>query len=241
MTGLLVSVRNAQEAALAAEAGVDIVDLKEPSRGSLGPVAPSVVEEAAGAVAGRAPLSIACGELRDLVAGPPAAYRLPPPAYCLSAVQYAKIGLAGCAKLADWPHRWRQFQLALPPGTQAVAVAYADAHHCGAPGVQEVVEMAAAAGAGALLVDTCVKNGQRLLDHLSPDRLSRLLATCRAAGMLSVLAGSLDETCLLAVLKLRPDLIAVRGAVCRSGRESALDPQRLASLRAAIYEHCGES
>ena len=36
MTGLLVSVRSASEARVALAAGVDVIDVKEPNRGSLG-------------------------------------------------------------------------------------------------------------------------------------------------------------------------------------------------------------
>src|SRR5207244_7336185 len=42
MTGLLVSVRSAAEAETALAGGADVVDVKEPRRGALGPADPSV-------------------------------------------------------------------------------------------------------------------------------------------------------------------------------------------------------
>ncbi len=42
MTRLLVSVRSAAEAEIALSAGADLIDVKEPSRGSLGAADPAV-------------------------------------------------------------------------------------------------------------------------------------------------------------------------------------------------------
>ena len=63
MTRLLVSVRSADEARTALAAGVDLIDVKEPARGSLGAASPGVVADVVGAVAGRVPVSAALGEL----------------------------------------------------------------------------------------------------------------------------------------------------------------------------------
>ncbi|MEX0712176.1 MAG: (5-formylfuran-3-yl)methyl phosphate synthase, partial [Pirellulales bacterium] len=45
MTKLLVSVRSLAEARLALAAGVDLIDLKEPARGSLGALDPAVARQ----------------------------------------------------------------------------------------------------------------------------------------------------------------------------------------------------
>ena len=55
MTRLLVSVRSAEEAADAVSAGADLIDVKEPSAGSLGAATPEVVAAVMEAVAGRRP------------------------------------------------------------------------------------------------------------------------------------------------------------------------------------------
>ena len=54
MTLFLASVRDDAEAEIALEAGADIVDLKEPSRGALGAVDPSTITATVRTVAGRA-------------------------------------------------------------------------------------------------------------------------------------------------------------------------------------------
>src|SRR6478736_6242224 len=62
---LLVSVRSAAEAAAAVTGGADIIDAKEPSRGSLGPVEPTVLRAIAEALPGGTPLSVALGDVND--------------------------------------------------------------------------------------------------------------------------------------------------------------------------------
>ena len=73
--GLLVSVRNVTEALTALEAGADVIDVKEPTRGSLGAADSATLAAIAQAVGGRAPVTAALGELTDL-ATPTALRRL---------------------------------------------------------------------------------------------------------------------------------------------------------------------
>jgi uncharacterized protein (UPF0264 family) len=213
-TRLLVSVRNRQEAEEALAGGADLIDVKEPSRGSLGMADPAVWREVADAVAGRAPLSVALGELRDFRGG-----KQP----CLSSFQFAKLGLAGCAAIDDWPARWASALESFPPHVGRVAVSYADWRQAEAPPPRAVVEAGRTLGCRAWLIDTCAKHAGGLLDHVSIEELSDLIAFARRGGMLTVLAGSLTLESIPRVLPLSPDYIAVRGAVCRGGREGVLN------------------
>ena len=60
---LLVSVRSADEASIALESGADIIDLKEPNYGSLGPVTLELADKISREMGQKIPLSIAMGEL----------------------------------------------------------------------------------------------------------------------------------------------------------------------------------
>ena len=53
MTMLLASVTGSREAELAISHGADIVDLKDPVKGALGALEPSVVRDAVSVIAGR--------------------------------------------------------------------------------------------------------------------------------------------------------------------------------------------
>jgi hypothetical protein len=68
---LLVSVRSAEEVGPAFAGGADIVDAKEPARGSLGPVDLFVLREINAKVPPCIPLSVALGDFQDEAAAAP--------------------------------------------------------------------------------------------------------------------------------------------------------------------------
>jgi uncharacterized protein (UPF0264 family) len=114
MTKLLVSVRSAAEAAGALEGGADLIDVKEPSRGSLGAADPRVWSEVMAVAGPKCPLSTALGELRF-----DAVHALVPH---LSGFQFAKIGLAYCADHHRWSQQWAAAIRQFPRGVAPVAV-----------------------------------------------------------------------------------------------------------------------
>lgn len=228
MSRLLVSVRNLAEAQLAVDAGVDLLDLKEPTRGSLGAVDPSVVTEIIDYVAGRVPVSMALGELLDL------SNDVTPSLAVSRGLAYVKVGLARCTTQPDWLPRFVALANALPNATSLVAVVYADAARVGAPGVDEVLEAAAVARCTAVLVDTAIKDGRSLLDHWSPAVVRRFIAELRDRRLTSVVGGSLNGAMIAQVASWGPDYVAVRGAACRGDRTAAVDAEKLREVRTAL-------
>jgi len=230
--GLLVSVRDAVEAAAALEGGATVVDVKEPVRGSLGMADPEVAAAVAAVVGHRAPWTLACGELRDgvevihdhvrRVVGLLPAGAAPPFA--------AKAGPADAGE-AGWRERLMAFGRGLPSGVAPVAVAYGDWERVAAPAADEVIAVAAAAGFRLLLIDTCDKSGPPLVaDADAARRVAGWVGRARAAGLRVVLAGSLTAATLRAAVAARPDLIAVRTAACTGGRLGRVCGKRVAEL-----------
>ena len=69
--GLLVSVRDAAEAAEALDGGAAIIDVKEPRHGPLGAAEPEAIAAVARMVGTRRPWTMACGELGEVLEGEP--------------------------------------------------------------------------------------------------------------------------------------------------------------------------
>src|SRR5204862_496021 len=107
MTGLLVSVRSAAEAKTALAGGADIIDVKEPRRGALGPADRIVWKEILEIVDGRVPVSAALGELHSDSISEYAARA--------AGFAFAKIGLSDWRRHHDSPTKWSEIHLALPP------------------------------------------------------------------------------------------------------------------------------
>jgi uncharacterized protein (UPF0264 family) len=229
-TGLLVSVRDAAEAMVALDGGADIIDIKEPSRGSLGAADADVNAAIVAAVAGRAPISVAAGELLDW----PTATSPQFVAAVSRRVSFVKFGLAGCSAEPDWRTRWGSVFETFGGHIQPVAVAYADWQAARAPTPDEVLAHAQQCGCPALLVDTWNKSVGDLFDRWSAVYLAEFVHRVRAAGIHLVLAGSLKPTTLAKAVSCRPALIAVRGAVCDGDRGGTVTRSRVDAVRAAL-------
>lgn len=218
MTGLLVSVRDAQEARLAVEAGVDVIDAKDPAQGPLGAVDSTMLAEVVQTVAGRVPVSAAMGELLE---------GLRP----TSDVSFVKHGLAGCAGRAEWKSLWSQRIAHLPTGVAPVAVVYADWEVAQAPPPDTVLATGIELGCRVLLVDTFDKRSGSLLEIWGMEALERFVDKVHSADMALVLAGSLSAKTIQKVLHLHPAYVAVRGAAAYRGvREGKLDQRRVEEL-----------
>lgn len=222
---LLVSVRDASEAAAALQGGATVIDVKEPSRGSLGAADTDVMARVVDEVAGRASVSAALGELLEL---PGRAHKIP------SDVSFAKIGLSGCGQVADWGYRWASCLAELPPELRAVGVVYADWRRASAPPPEAVIEQASRLGCAAILFDTFDKQSGDLFAHFTSRQLEELVKGSRRARLSVVLAGSLTCETLPRAIGLGPELVAVRGAACRSGRNGTVDSTLVQQLRALL-------
>jgi uncharacterized protein (UPF0264 family) len=213
---LLVSVRSVEEAEAALAGGAALIDVKDPTRGSLGRADDEVIRAVVDAIGGRRPVSAALGEWAEQG-------RLEVPAVELT---FVKWGLAGCARRPDW-------RLQLMPVLQrshrprVALVAYADWQCAQAPPVDDVFALACDYPGTALLVDTHCKDHaggkQRptLLDWLPVSWVDDLCARAREARIPIALAGSLGPAEIRALLPVRPDWFAVRGAVCAEADRQA--------------------
>jgi len=234
-TGLLVSVRSAEEANIAVESGcVSIIDLKEPTNGSLGCVSIDIAGKILSHLPDSICKSIALGEVVDWPIWPTA--DLATRDEVLSQFHFAKAGLSGLANDIDWVQRWKACLSELPENVQRVAVAYADADRAGSPSVPSILRSAPEVGCSVLLIDTFCKDRGGLLDLYSIEALTQIVQAARANGLKVVLAGSLDLASTETVRTAEPDFVAVRGAVCGQGRTSKIELNKVTKLGRLIRE-----
>jgi len=242
-TKLLISVRDAAEAAVVLEAGVDWIDLKEPHAGSLGRPSLKVAQDVAKLLRTHPQRSAALGELGDLdkcdfESGPD--LQSGPAASFARLFPVLKMGLSGCkASKPDWQTRFKSLALALRNrGAELIPVAYADAATCSAPDLGEVLQVAQQLTSSHLLIDTFTKDGSSLLDWLPLETLRTTIASARQFQCGIVLAGSLRLDDARQLLPLNPAALAIRGAVCQSSqiasRTSSIDPTKVATWRALV-------
>lgn len=220
---LLVSVRDADETLAALHGGCDVIDVKDPARGSLGCAGADAIRSVVSAAETwrpEVPVSAALGETADWLAEAP--FAVP------RGVTFAKLGLAGMAPQPDWRAVWTgvrsRFEIERPDPLRWVAVAYADWIAAAAPAPEDVLTAAIETRCAGFLLDTWKKEGRRLGDFLHEDALRKLIDRARRSRLLVALAGRLSLCDLPGLVPLRPDLIAVRSAVCAEGdRTNSID------------------
>jgi uncharacterized protein (UPF0264 family) len=234
-SGLLVSVRDAAEAEEACAGGAAIVDVKEPLRGPLGAATAAMAAAVAAGVAGRAPWTLACGELAAGAEAAAASVHATLAALPRGGAgpAAAKVGPAGLAA-AEWPEAFATFAAHLPARVEAIAVAYADWSAAAAPAPEAIVAAAAAAGCRTLLIDTFDKSAAGILGLPVADRLPAWIGMARSAGMAVAVAGRLAGADVPRAAALGADVVAVRSAVCRGGRLGRVDRGLVAAAAAAL-------
>jgi len=232
---LLVSVRSAAEVAAAVEGGAEIIDAKEPMRGSLGAVDPAELARIIDAAPSGMPLSVALGDHPTTVAAA-RAMDLVGAVTQRPAELYVKVGLAGVAEPAAARAVLEAAVTAArrsPLEPEVVAVAYADHQLAGSVAPPTVLDAAAAAGARGVLLDTWSKDGRPLFAWAERSDLRRWVDGARNRGLLSALAGSLSLDHMAQICRLNPDVVGVRGAACEHGRAGVISARLVRQLARA--------
>jgi uncharacterized protein (UPF0264 family) len=240
---MLVSVNSPEEFEIALRAGVPWIDFKNPLAGALGRPNIECLEEVSSRICDlksedRFQWSIAGGELLE--------WSLPD-GFCeedrssleiLAGRGAIKWGLSHCAKVGDWKDRFGRLKDFLPKAEQAILAFYADHQRVDAPGWDEVFRAVQEFGLKRILIDTAVKDGKSLLDHLTVESLSEKIDQSHASGVQIAIAGSLRMKNLQQVVPLGADWIGFRGAVCRdiTDRSSPIDAQLVQSVQAFLQK-----
>nr|WP_245591336.1 (5-formylfuran-3-yl)methyl phosphate synthase [Derxia gummosa] len=252
---MLVSVRDLAEARVAAAAGVDFVDCKEPAHGALGGLAPATIAAivaelrglaapaavrpspaGSGAVgrvgAGSAPGDSAAAAPRALVSATIGDW--PADALDSALARAREVAAAGVdyVKVGLWPGaartRWLDAFAREPYAVVPVFIADAGLD-------LSLAARAAALRFPAVMADTDAKRGGSLIDRVGTEALAAFVAAVHGAGPVLVgLAGALRAAELPRLASLGADFAGFRSAVCAGDRAGKLDPGRLATLVAAM-------
>ena len=220
---MLASVTDVEEALMALDAGVDMVDLKNPAAGALGALDHSIIEAIVKSIDARTTVSATIGDLPM----DPALILAASKTMLATGVDVVKIGFFG--------NDFHQACLnALAPlakdGAKLIAVMFAD--EC--PNIQLLASIAQAGFYGVML-DTAHKDGSHLLTHMSLKVLADFVQKATALGLQTGLAGSLKATHIADLSYISPSYLGFRGALCvDSERTSALVPEKVNAIKSLL-------
>jgi (5-formylfuran-3-yl)methyl phosphate synthase len=232
MVRLMISVVSIDEAREALQGGAEILDVKNPSEGSLGAQPPELIREISRLFSAESEISAAIGDMPNL----PGTAALAALGAASCGVHYVKVGLHGAHNEADAVTLLREVQRAVAEfNTAVIAALYADYRRAGTLNPECLPRIAAKAGVHGCLLDTAIKDGHSLFEFTNSGALRALAQQAHADGLSFGLAGALQERDLSLANDLGADVVGLRAAACRNNqRHGPLDAMRVKKLRERI-------
>jgi (5-formylfuran-3-yl)methyl phosphate synthase len=223
MTKMLASVNSIAEALLVLEAGVDIIDLKQPALGALGALDSATVRQIVIEVNRRCPVSATIG---DIPLQPQLVFNAVK-AMAETGVDYVKIGFFPGD---DGLGTLNQLSLLTAQGYRLIAVLFADT-----PLNYSVLTALKEAGFTGVMLDTLDKKSGSLTQLMSPGAMTAFVKQAKALDLLCGLAGSLRLDDISSLLPYQADYLGFRGALCEGQiRVGQLNTATVLRIRRAI-------
>ena len=220
MTRLLASVADVEEARIALQAPVGILDMKDPTQGALGALETHTIGEIVQLIAGTCESSATIG---DLPADSEAVLKKTQATAELG-VDYIKIGMFG----GDWLLKCLPALKTITAHTKLVGVLFAE-HFADLSGPCHLLKSAGFVGA---MVDTANKENGSVRTVKSDAELGEFVRTAQSKGLLCGIAGSLKYEDIKPLTTMAPDYLGFRTALCekycRQGKLSAAMIRKIA-------------
>jgi uncharacterized protein (UPF0264 family) len=231
---VLVSPKNLSEAIESIEGGADIIDVKNPSEGSLGANFPWVISEVAKVAKkhGKA-VSATTGDMPYK----PGTASLAALGAVVAGADYVKIGLFGVKNDAEAREVIEGVVKAVKGYDECkkvVIAGYGDHYRINAISPLRLPKVAAECCADVVMVDTAIKDGTSIFDHMSFSDLQNFVSMAKENGLKCALAGNIGWAHLETIKRLSPDIIGVRSIVCEKGRDSSIKRDLVKKLRMLV-------
>ncbi|TXK96923.1 hypothetical protein BMR02_10815 [Methylococcaceae bacterium HT1] len=223
MSRMLASVNSLEEAIIALQFDVDIIDLKQPALGALGALQTQQVQTIVTGLQQVKPVSATIGDLpmqADVIFD--AVNKMAD-----TGVDYIKIGFFPGQ---DWNKVIRKLATLTQDSIQLIAVLFADQQ----PDLNNIKQFAEAGFTGIML-DTMNKTNGSLTQVMPLATLQHFVQTAQHYQLLCGLAGSLRAVDIPSLLPLQADYLGFRGALCEQhSRTASLDPIAMQNIKTAL-------
>ncbi len=230
MIRVLVSPMSVDEAIESLRGGADIIDVKNPKEGSLGANFPWVIRSISEIVKEHGKeVSATIGDM-DYKPGTASLAAL---AAAYSGADYIKVGLYGVRTENEAYEVVSAVVKAVKDfdsDKKVVAAAYADFERVNSISPLSLPAIGERAGADGVMVDTAIKDGSTLFDHMDVQSIAEFVDESHKRGLFCALAGSLKWEHLDTLKELKPDIIGVRTMVCENGRNSKIKSELVSRL-----------
>jgi hypothetical protein len=225
---LLVSVQNMAEALEADRGGADIIDVKNLQEALVGSGHPDLVEEVRRRIPAEKHVSVTLGVVPNQAGTVAMAARA---AGMLNATS-VKVGFCetdydtALDILKESRRALRGYE------TKLIGSLFADNQLFGGLEPRQMVKLARESECDGFLIDTLTKDGRNLFDFIPENELRQMVLEAKQYGLSTALSGHLRLSDLDELARINPDIVGVRGAVCRSGeRDAAVAAEAVAHFK----------
>jgi (5-formylfuran-3-yl)methyl phosphate synthase len=223
MTGMLASVNSVAEAEVVLDAGVNIIDIKNPHEGALGALEIKAVKEIVQMNNGEILTSATIGDIKPN--NPKLLEYIVDMAK--TGIDYVKVGLFD-RQPSDY--FIKTITNAANKGIKLVIVIFAE-NYQGKESISPLLQ----SGIVGIMLDTKEKKGGNLCSILNNHELQGFVKTAKEFSLLSGLAGSLRFENIRPLLLLNSDYLGFRGALCSGNdRVKTINVEQVKKIRDVI-------
>ena len=199
-TKILTSIKSLTEIRLVLKKGVDVIDFKDPSNGSLGALATKQISLFLKSIPSNQLTSSTIGDIKDIKKIKKKVINL-----SKTNVDFIKVGFFFDNKKIKTLKNLKD----LVKNKKIIAVLFAE----NKPSVKIIREIKRARFDG-ILIDTKNKKNGNLRNYLNIKKLENFIKASKKENLTIGLAGSLNIKDINPLLKLEPDYLGFRGALC---------------------------
>ncbi|MEL0102599.1 MAG: (5-formylfuran-3-yl)methyl phosphate synthase [Gammaproteobacteria bacterium] len=216
MSKVLGSIKDLSEAKLLLKTDIDIIDLKDPSKGALGRLSNVDIKNIVKYVNNKKLTSSTVGDLPNNIE----VIKKNVDEISSTNINFIKIGV--------YEKNYIKTLCDIKSCKKLIAVFFADIFLPSHKDIKNLKD----SGFYGVMIDTSDKKSGNLLNYISYSEINDFLLTAKNFKLLTGIAGSINETHVDELVKLKPDYMGFRGALCevRSLRNSSICTKNVNNL-----------
>ena len=223
MSKILASIKDLSEAKILMGTDIDIIDLKDPSKGALGRLKKNDIEIIVNFINKKKLTSSTVGDLpndKELISKNVNEISL-------TNVDFIKIGV--------YDNDYIKTLCNIKSSKKLIAVFFADRF---LPTKDEIRDLKNS-GFSGVMVDTSNKKSGNLFNHVTYSQINNFLTVAKNINLLTGIAGSINKTHIGEIIKLNPNYMGFRGALCENNtiRSSNISAINVNSIVKLVKDH----
>ena len=200
MSKILASIKDLSEAKILIDTDIDIIDLKDPSKGALGRLEKNDIEIIVNFINKKKLTSSTVGDLPNDIE------------LISENVDEVSSTNVDFIKIGVYDNSYIKTLCNIKSCKKLIAVFFADKF---LPTKNEIIELKES-GFSGIMIDTSNKKSGNLFKHVTHSQINNFITRAQSMSLLTGIAGSINKTHIDDIIKLNPNYMGFRGALCEN-------------------------